>query len=157
MSVKGVRTPPEKRFWAKVRKTRSCWIWEACKDAHGYGAFTVPKLEDMGWRTEKAHRLAWKFTYGEEPGLRHVLHRCDNPSCVNPDHLFLGTHQDNMKDMVRKNRHAVGERSGASKLTEEEVLEIRSSPETATKLAKKYGVDLSTVCKVRRRVHWAHV
>lgn len=88
------------RFWAKVLigKDDDCWIWRGARLPRGYGHIT--------WRmkTESAHRVAWRIAFGDIPGDLHVLHRCDNPSCVNPNHLWLGTASDNIKDGVRKGR-----------------------------------------------------
>jgi hypothetical protein len=94
------KPPLEERFWSKVAVTTNpeeCWEWQAAKTTKGYGRITV---ED---RQLRAHRVSWYLTYNHWPEL-HVLHKCDNPACVNPDHLFLGTDRDNMKDMIHKDR-----------------------------------------------------
>ena len=107
-----------------------------------------------------AHRVAWEFTYGDIPPNRYVCHRCDVPTCVNPSHLFIGTHADNTADMVTKNRQAKGVRQGHSKLTEGKVREIRacwlvmaSQPE----LARQFGVRQSTISGIVLRKSWKHV
>ncbi|MFJ9387747.1 HNH endonuclease signature motif containing protein [Nocardioides sp. NPDC101246] len=86
------------RFWSKVAKTETCWIWSAYRDEKGYGSF--------GWNGKliKAHRAAYELTFGPIPSGAHVLHSCDNPSCVNPDHLSLGTHTENMRQKVARGR-----------------------------------------------------
>jgi hypothetical protein len=96
-----------------------CWIWKRSRNK-GYGLLTFKG------KTIKAHRLSYLTFVGEIPNNLFVLHNCDNPTCVNPKHLFLGTNQDNMKDMVNKNRQAKGEDHGNSKLVQEEVNEIRT-------------------------------
>lgn len=90
------------RFWSKVRRGSSCWTWSGRIGDRGYGQF------DDGDRTLRAHRVAWTLTRGEIPAGMQVLHRCDNPACVRPDHLFLGTHDDNMRDMAAKGRQRGG-------------------------------------------------
>lgn len=93
------------RFWSKVNKTDECWLWTRGRTKQGYGTFS------LDGKTHNAHRLAWLFTYGD-PGELQVLHRCDNPPCVRPDHLFLGTVADNMKDRDAKGRNGhLGKRS----------------------------------------------
>ena len=85
------------RFWVKVTQTEYCWIWSGAKNRKGYGEFRLDK-------NYSAHRLAYMIIYGEIEDNLHVLHKCDNTSCVNPGHLFLGTHKDNMQDKVNKER-----------------------------------------------------
>lgn len=95
------------RFWNKVCRTSRCWLWTAAKLNGGYGAF-----QDEG-RTLRAHRVSWELAYGSIPCGIQVLHHCDNPACVRPDHLFLGTGKDNMKDRDTKGRQACGDRHGS--------------------------------------------
>jgi hypothetical protein len=91
------------RFWAKVQKTDTCWLWNACKNSDGYGRFNV------NGRLTQAHRFSYELVHGPiESNKIHVLHTCDTPNCVNPGHLFTGTHSDNMRDMYRKFRHGNG-------------------------------------------------
>jgi len=92
------RRSEESRFWAFVSKADGCWTWGGATNRKGYGRFTV------GGKLRLAHRLVWAWTRGPIPDGVRVLHHCDNPACVNPKHLFLGTDQDNTNDMVAKGR-----------------------------------------------------
>lgn len=93
-------------FWNKVDKSGECWIWIGSK----VGGTEYGKVGYAG-KTWRAHRLSWKFAFGDIPNDLCVLHKCDNPSCVRPDHLFLGTHDDNNKDMVKKGRSVKGDKN----------------------------------------------
>ena len=105
-----------------------------------------------------AHRVAWELAYGPIPSGLFVCHHCDHGLCVRPDHLFLGTSRQNVRDMMAKGRDQfTGERQHQAKLTEELVREIRQSPETGRALAKRFGVTFQTVSDVRRWKHWKHV
>src|SRR3990167_3261212 len=99
-----------KRFWSKVEKTEKCWIWIRGRDKDGYGHFSIGNRENN--RPVPAHRVAWQLTNGEIPKGLFVLHKCDNPPCVRPDHLFLGDVKDNAIDMVLKGRQATGLKNG---------------------------------------------
>lgn len=95
-----VRRPLDERFWEKVvTSPDSCWLWTGAQSPRGYGAFVVSRGD-----VRTASRVSWELVNGPIPDGLWVLHRCDNPPCVNPDHLFLGTHQDNMDDMAQKGR-----------------------------------------------------
>lgn len=159
---KGVyeRKPLMERFWAKVDKTShpgGCWIWTNCRDCDGYGHMHTPD----GMTT--AHRFSYRVHKGEIPKGMFVCHTCDVPACVNPDHLWIGTPQDNTSDMVKKNRHSCcfGEAVHTAKLTADRVAAIRTAyangGRTLKSLGEEYGVDLSVIGKVVKRKQWKHV
>lgn len=91
----------EVRFWRWVDKSGDCWLWMGAREGFGYGVFSIGTGRTVG-----AHRYSWQSTRGEIPSGMFVCHHCDVPACVRPDHLFLGTHTDNMVDMVKKGRYA---------------------------------------------------
>lgn len=135
------------RFWSKVDVgfPAECWPWRAQINENGYGVF----------QGGKAHRTAFQILKGPIPDGEVVCHRCDNPVCCNPDHLFAGTQLDNVRDMIAKgrNRNALGERHHRAKLTDKQVAEIRASDATGAQLAKLYGVAQSTISGIRSRKH----
>lgn len=143
------------RFWSKVVVADGCWYWTASVNSAGYGRISwqgVPKL---------AHRVSWELHYGAIPSGLLVCHHCDNPPCVNPEHLFLGTKLDNSIDMVAKGRSpkACGEKSGMAKLTASQVADIRRlvrSGETQVFVASIYGVHPAHVSRLVNRKRWAH-
>ena len=131
-----------------------CWLWNASVNQKGYGQF--------GWSTGKsrlAHRAAWEIHFGPVPDGLCVLHKCDVPSCVNPNHLFLGTNADNKADCVAKGRQAFlrGEMNPRAKLSEQNVRDIRVSNETATALAARYGLSIAAIAMARRGKNWRHI
>lgn len=143
------------RFWAKVRKDDGgCWEWVASRNRMGYGQFR--------WegRSQLAHRVSWRFAHGADPGRLCVLHICDNPGCVNPGHLFLGTRRDNSRDMVRKGRSPAAERAPHARLDSGAVLRIRerySAGEKERALACEYGVHQATVNDILSGRTWPTV
>lgn len=149
------RVPLEERFWEKVKKSdHGCWEWTACK-VFGYGKIGL----GSGNGSAQAHRVSWEIHFGPIPNGLHVCHRCDNPGCVRPDHLFLGTAADNMRDMTTKGRRALGPKM-RSPLTAEAVSEIVSrvrAGEEQKRLATEYGVSRATVCRIANGLRWAHV
>lgn len=161
-----VRRPLAERFWEKVDRNgpmhpalgSHCWLWTASlmMKRGGYG-----QLRD-GLSTLKAHRVAWELARGPVPTELFVCHRCDTPRCVNPAHLFVGTHLDNMRDCVAKGRNTNpvqrGEDSGTAKLTAVRVREIRARRGIPSRtLAAKYGVTPNTIRDVRSRRTWRHI
>lgn len=147
----------QERFEAHVkRKQRGCWPWTGSVDRHGYGRF-----RNASGYPELVHRAAWRFYRGADPGDQFVLHTCDNAACVNPNHLYLGTQQDNVDDMWARGgaRPGVsrGERHGMAKLNESAVREIRASKETDRALAEKYDVSRTQIYDIRKRRSWKHI
>lgn len=145
------------RFWVDVDNSGEegeCWEWMAAVTSSGYGNFCI----NQSWFT--AHRVSFFLSTGVQPmGLR-VCHKCDNPICCNPVHLFLGTALDNGADMVSKGRSARGERHGSAVLTVKEVKEIRvrrANGEKLQALADEYHVTFKTIHKVANRLRWKHI
>lgn len=139
------------RFWEKVDKSGECWTWKASRTALGYGQFM-----NAAGRSELAHRASYRLTF-TDPGALRVCHRCDNPACVRPAHLFLGDSARNSADMVAKGRSTRGEKSAAAKLSESDVRAIRADTRAQHEIAKAYGVHLGTISSIRTRRTWRHV
>lgn len=135
-----------KRFWDKVNKTGECWVWTAGKNSHGYGAF---KLDG---KTVGSHVVAYMITNGcPVPKGMEVCHTCDNPPCVRPDHLWLGTRRDNAQDAARKGRTSHGEKHHKSKLSDSDVQQIRKDDRSLSKIANDYGVSIPAIWYQRRK------
>lgn len=159
------------RFWKKVNKhgpiqahcteLGPCWDWAPAKKSR-YGTICRTKLAHS---EIKAHRASWILHYGPIPEGLEVCHKCDNGRCVNPSHLWVGTHTDNMRDMIAKNRRssARGERSGMSKFTERQIREMRKLfvPRSKTNglkaLMDRFSISKAHLCKVINLQSWAHV
>lgn len=159
------RAPEITRFWRHVEKGEGCWNWIGCTELE-YGSF---------YRADKSkihtHRMAWILECGAIPDGKWVLHHCDNRACVRASHLWLGTAQDNIADMVSKGRHLDGRKKAGekmrgeghfrAKLTEADVLNIRRSYSkgqvTGTELGRRYGVCQSTIHLIIHRHNWKHV
>jgi hypothetical protein len=148
------------RFWAKVEKSDGCWEWTGARLRRGYGRIRVTRQRQM-----LAHRMSWELAYGPIPEGLYVCHHCDNPPCVRPDHLFLGTNSDNMVDAHQKGRVDVsrlkpppqpGEKNGHAKLTADDVRYIRAHPERRD-LHRLFGVDKTLIYQIRHRKGWKHV
>lgn len=133
-----------------------CWNWIKSKNQDGYGR--------MMWerKTYCAHRISYRFYFGDFDQSLCVCHKCDNPSCVNPNHLFLGTHKDNMIDRDKKNRNsgAKGEKNSKAKFNKKIVLEIREAiknGESNISLSKKYKVGADTISNIKNNKTWSHI
>ena len=147
-----------RRFFSKVAKSAGCWEWTGTRGKLKPGS-THGQL-GIGGRLEKAHRVSWEIHRGPIPDGAFVLHLCANPPCVRPEHLYLGTQADNMRDMVLDGNSTRGERNARSKLTESEVREIRSRAahgEDQASIAGAMGVCPSSISLIVRRKRWAHV
>lgn len=130
----------EELFWAKVTKTETCWIHGGSLGSHGYPQATEPDKRQSG----PAHRVYWKLFIGQIPPGLMVLHRCNNKLCVNPDHLRLGTHGDNMQDVADTQTHS------RRKLTQEQAREIRTSTESSAALERRYAVTGVVISNIRK-------
>ena len=140
----------------RIDRSGDCWEWTGYRDRGGYGKVMVDRRKSL------AHRVVYAAVHGEIPSEMCVCHRCDNPACCNPAHLFLGSHTDNMRDMGRKGRNAQprGERSAHAKLTAADVLAIRemhASGSAMRALARTFGVSYPSIAAVVKRKTWRHV
>lgn len=145
----------QERFDGYVDKSGDCWLWTNYRDKNGYGRLNINN------RPILAHRISWELHCGEITPEEHVLHRCDNPPCVNPAHLFLGDQVANNADMMAKGRFnpgvSKGSAHGCAKLNEEQVLKIRASSTHSQELADHYGVSRTTINDIRARRIWRHI
>lgn len=145
------------RFWSKVDKSSGCWVWTG-GHGRGYGVLQVGTWNNP--RTELAHRVSWQLAYGEIPSGLDVLHHCDNPTCVRPSHLFLGTDADNHSDKARKGRAPHGERHMNAKVSQAQVDEMRAryaaGGVSQRALAAEYGLAQQSICDILRRKNWPH-
>lgn len=148
-----VRKSAESRFWQKVSFGDGCWEWQASLSTHGYGQFNI------GVKLYGAHRVAYALKNGPIPDGAQILHRCDNPACVRPSHLFPGDHRSNMRDMAAKGRSTRGERNPSAKLSLDQVREIRERLEFSRRgaqklLASEFGVAPRTISAIAARKLW---
>jgi hypothetical protein len=150
------RRPLAERFWEKVdvRSADECWPWLASTKQGGYG-----KLGSGDGRILLAHRVSLHLTNGPVPDGMVVCHRCDNPGCVNPAHLFIGTQADNIWDMHAKGRGNPprGCQHPNARLTDDIVADIRADSRSNRQLAREYGIGKSTVGMIKARLTWTHV
>jgi hypothetical protein len=146
------------RFWSKVikRSNEECWGWTACKMKDGYGRFL------FNGKVKGAHQVSWILTYGLLPKGKSILHRCDNPECTNPLHLFAGTQKDNMRDCSSKKRISIriGEKNPLAKLTKEkiyEMAELKKQGLTYQGISERYNVSLPTAQRALTGKTWSHL
>lgn len=142
-------------FMRSVEITPTCWLWIGSREISGYGKLSFNCVP------VKAHRFSYFLFNGPFDEALGVLHKCDNPKCVNPEHLFLGDQKDNVADMLNKHRGLLGSRNGQSKLDEKTVLRIHAEFATGdwtkTALAKKYGVSRAAVQAILNGRRWTHL
>jgi hypothetical protein len=144
------------RFWSKVNKNNinGCWEWVGGFDQNGYGSFWI-NGKHVG-----AHRISWSIENGEIKAGYHILHTCDNPRCVNPGHLYSGTHQENMKDRNNRNRQSFlkGELNGMAKLNKQKVTEIKelllNGKLKTSEIANRFGVTAAQIRYIKRGKSW---
>lgn len=139
---------PEDVFLNRVEKTETCWLWKGTKNGYGYGIFLM-----QGERPVRAHRYSYEFFKGKIPTGKIIMHTCDNPPCVNPDHLRVGTKEENNKDTAIKRRHNYGINHWNGKLSDDDVKNIRESSDKQAVLAKRYGVSQSHISHIKRGRH----
>lgn len=153
--------PLEVRFWRYVEKTDSCWLWTGKSlNKKGYGQI---QIGGQGTKHKTAHRLSYELHHGPIPDGMVVMHSCDNPGCVNPDHLSLGTQSQNILDAFARGRknaippHVFGEKCGASKLTEAQAIDVIKSSEPMKILAARFGVSNSAIERIKNGKSWRHL
>jgi len=145
----------EERFWSHVRKTVDCWLWIGAVSKFGHGAFHRSNRQRVD-----AHRYAYECHHGRIPAGLVVRHLCNNAGCVNPSHLALGTHADNVADRVQAGRSAIGQRNGRSVLTPSQVIEIYrrcQSGDTKAQLAREFRVDRKTIREIVNGDTWRYL
>jgi hypothetical protein len=155
--------PLEKRFWARVEKRgpSECWLWTAATNGVGYG--TIFSGGERAGRMVLAHRLSFEIHKGTIPKGHYVCHHCDNPRCVNPEHLFAGTPRENTQDMFAKGRWSAAPIRGAAqaqaKLSDDQVREIRAriGRVPLRDIAAEFGVSKSLVWNIKAGLNWTHV
>lgn len=151
------RYTDEERFWFQVSKADDCWLWRQGRDQDGYGVFVA---KHNGVSFTRAHRYSFALHTGQTiPNGMHICHTCDTPSCVRPDHLFLGTPKENQQDKWAKGRAnlAFGENHREAILTEDQAKAILNDPRPHSQIANEYGIHPQTVSSLKTRVSWQHL
>lgn len=142
--------PIEKRLWGRAAaKANGCIVFTGSKHTGGHGQI------HYNGKNRTAHSVAWELENGPIPDGLQLNHHCDNPPCINTDHLYLGTQQQNMADMNQRGRNVLGSQTGTAKLTELDALAIFKAPGTHKDIARMYGVCRQTVGLIKNRVNWA--
>lgn len=139
---------PQDVFESRFEKTTGCWAWQGTRNKYGYGIFLMP-----GEKPARAHRYSYEFYVGPIPEGMVIMHTCDNPPCVNPAHLQIGTKAENNADTAKKRRHNYGLDHWNGRLSNDDVAAIRASNETKSALAKRYGVDYSHIWRIKANTH----
>lgn len=151
------------RFFRNIKPPdndiEDCWLWSGYLDKDRYGELYI---DSKNIKHIRSHRFSWEYFIGQIPVDKQILHKCDNPPCVNPNHLFIGTQQDNKNDEISKKRHAFGQKQGASILTDNDVKKIIE--ETLIRkhisifdIANAYNVHHSTINNIIQEYRWTHV
>ena len=142
----------KKRFWEKVDKTESCWLWTGATGHYGHGGVGINS------KTHKTHRISWLLAGNTIPEGHVIRHKCRSKNCLNPEHLETGTRAENSADMLRDGTSTQGEKHPCVKLTTEQVLEIRErATENQCRLAEEYRVTQSTISQIIQRRTWKHI
>lgn len=130
-----------------------CWLWTRHCNHRGYGSISIKD------RTYRASRASYEAFIGPIPEGGMVCHRCDTPQCVNPDHLFLGTCQDNVIDAVKKGRwaHQIGEKNAQAKISEETAINVKAAIGSNASIARRFGISATHVSQIKRAVRWRHL
>jgi len=151
-----LKRPISELFWEHVKKLGpdDCWEWQGGERGPGYGQFSINRYPQL------AHRVSYELAYGPIPDGLMVCHKCDNRKCVNPNHLFLGTGQDNSADMIAKQRQCSGEKNGIAKLTNDDIVRIRvlhASGRSCRSIAPEFGVSNVLINRIVKRLAWKHI
>lgn len=153
LSIRQRLKPLLERFKIRYAVDKNgCWLWQAKISKNGYGIISLSKTN-----SKLAHRVSYELFIGRVPNNFLVCHTCDVRSCVNPKHLFLGTQWDNVQDMVKKGRNAIGECLPQAKLTDKDVINIRKENTTMREAANKYNVSVATICRIINKQIWKHI